>query len=45
MHKAVWESDIVRLFLEFVVKELETSFKGSFHNMTMHDYRVVCKGF
>ncbi|GMP48768.1 hypothetical protein CsSME_00016009 [Camellia sinensis var. sinensis] len=45
VHKAVWDSDAVRLFLELVVKELEASYKGSFYTMTMHGYRAVSKAF
>ncbi|CAL5357786.1 unnamed protein product [Camellia sinensis] len=45
VHKAAWDSDTVRIFLELVIKELDASFKGSFHTMTMHGYRAVCKGF
>ncbi|GMP55067.1 hypothetical protein CsSME_00020004 [Camellia sinensis var. sinensis] len=29
VHKVVWDSDAVRLFLNLVVKELESSYKGS----------------
>ncbi|CAL5354842.1 unnamed protein product [Camellia sinensis] len=45
VHKASWDSDTVRIFLELVIKELDAGFKGSFHTMTMHGYRAVCKGF
>ncbi|KAI7983463.1 L10-interacting MYB domain-containing protein [Camellia lanceoleosa] len=45
IHKAVWGSDVVWLFLELVVKELEVGYKGSFHTMAMHGYRVVSKAF
>lgn len=31
--------------MKLVIKELDAGFKGSFHTMTMHGYRVVCKGF
>ncbi|KAI8000994.1 hypothetical protein LOK49_LG09G01786 [Camellia lanceoleosa] len=45
VHKAVWDSDAVRLFLELVVKELESDYKGCVHTMTMHGYRAVSKAF
>ncbi|CAL5329483.1 unnamed protein product [Camellia sinensis] len=45
VHKASWDSDTVRIFLELVIKELDVGFKGSFHTMTMHGYRAVSKGF
>ncbi|CAL5330452.1 unnamed protein product [Camellia sinensis] len=45
VHKAVWDSDAVRLFLELVVKELESGYKGCVHTMTMHSYKAVSKTF
>ncbi|CAL5416549.1 unnamed protein product [Camellia sinensis] len=45
VHKASWDSDTVRIFLELVIKELDVGFKGSFHTMTMHVYRAISKGF
>ncbi|GMP25314.1 hypothetical protein CsSME_00002248 [Camellia sinensis var. sinensis] len=45
VHKASWDSDTVRIFLELVIKELDIGFKGSFHTMTMHGYRAISKGF
>ncbi|XP_028127281.1 uncharacterized protein LOC114323801 [Camellia sinensis] len=45
VHKASWDSDTVRIFLELVIKELDVGFKGSFHTMTMHGYRAISKGF
>ncbi|KAI7998600.1 hypothetical protein LOK49_LG10G00107 [Camellia lanceoleosa] len=45
VHEAAWDSDTVRIFLELVIKELDIGFKRSFHTMTMHGYRAVCKGF
>ncbi|XP_028112867.1 L10-interacting MYB domain-containing protein-like [Camellia sinensis] len=45
LHKAAWDSDTVRIFLQLVIKELDSGFKGSFHAMTMHGYRAVCKAF
>ncbi|KAI8015288.1 L10-interacting MYB domain-containing protein [Camellia lanceoleosa] len=45
VHKASWDSDTVRIFLELVIKELDAGFKGSFHTMTMHGYRAISKGF
>ncbi|CAL5393820.1 unnamed protein product [Camellia sinensis] len=45
VHKAAWDSDTVRIFLELVIKELDVGFKGSFHTMTMHGYRAISKGF
>ncbi|KAI8015659.1 L10-interacting MYB domain-containing protein [Camellia lanceoleosa] len=43
--KVVWDSNAVRLFLELVVKELESGYKGCVHIMTMHGYRAVSKVF
>ncbi|CAL5435435.1 unnamed protein product [Camellia sinensis] len=45
VHKAALDSDTVRIFLELVIKELESGFKDSFHTMTMHKYRAICKAF
>ncbi|KAI7998445.1 L10-interacting MYB domain-containing protein [Camellia lanceoleosa] len=45
VHKASWDSDTVRIFLELVIKELDVGFKGSFHTMTMHGYQAISKGF
>ncbi|KAI8029593.1 hypothetical protein LOK49_LG01G03922 [Camellia lanceoleosa] len=45
VHKAIWDSNAVQIFLQLVVKELEASYKGSFHIMTMHGYRAVSKAF
>ncbi|GMQ02313.1 hypothetical protein CsSME_00048605 [Camellia sinensis var. sinensis] len=44
-HKATWDSDTVRMFLQLVIKELDSGFKGSFHTMTMHRYRAIAKAF
>ncbi|KAI7985047.1 L10-interacting MYB domain-containing protein [Camellia lanceoleosa] len=44
-HKANWDSDTVRMFLQLVIKELDSGFKGSFHTMTMHGYRAIAKAF
>ncbi|KAI7980184.1 L10-interacting MYB domain-containing protein [Camellia lanceoleosa] len=43
--KANWDSDTVRMFLQLVIKELDSGFKGSFHTMTMHGYRAIAKAF
>ncbi|CAL5391448.1 unnamed protein product [Camellia sinensis] len=45
VHKATWDSNTVWIFLQLVIKELDSGFKGSFHTMTMHGYRVICKAF
>ncbi|KAI8009283.1 hypothetical protein LOK49_LG06G03449 [Camellia lanceoleosa] len=45
VHKANWDSDTVHMFLQLVIKELDSGFKGSFHTMTMHRYRAVTKAF
>ncbi|KAI8028148.1 L10-interacting MYB domain-containing protein [Camellia lanceoleosa] len=45
VHKANWDSDTVRMFLQLVIKELDLGFKGNFHTMTMHGYRAVAKAF
>ncbi|KAI8007300.1 L10-interacting MYB domain-containing protein [Camellia lanceoleosa] len=44
-HKANWDSGTVRMFLQLVVKELDSGFKGSFHTITMHGYRAIAKAF
>ncbi|KAI8003545.1 L10-interacting MYB domain-containing protein [Camellia lanceoleosa] len=44
-HKANWDSDTVRMFLQLVIKELDSGFKDSFHTMTMHGYRAIAKAF
>ncbi|CAL5439192.1 unnamed protein product [Camellia sinensis] len=44
-HKANWDSGTVRMFLQLVIKELDSGFKGSFHTMTMHGYRAIAKAF
>ncbi|CAL5327452.1 unnamed protein product [Camellia sinensis] len=33
------------MFLQLVIKELDSGFKGSFHTMTMHGYRAIAKAF
>ncbi|KAI8011054.1 hypothetical protein LOK49_LG06G03384 [Camellia lanceoleosa] len=33
------------MFLQLVIKELDSGFKGNFHTMTMHGYRAVAKAF
>ncbi|XP_028124497.1 L10-interacting MYB domain-containing protein-like [Camellia sinensis] len=45
VHKANWDFDTVHMFLQLVIKELDSGFKGSFHTMTMHGYRAVAKAF
>ncbi|CAL5387062.1 unnamed protein product [Camellia sinensis] len=45
VHKAPWDSNTVRIFLQLVIKELDSGFKGSFHTMAMHGYRAICKAF
>ncbi|KAI8006990.1 L10-interacting MYB domain-containing protein [Camellia lanceoleosa] len=44
-HKANWDSNMVRMFMQLVIKELDSGFKGSFHTMTMHGYRAIAKAF